>query len=108
MALPRLWLERGFFSCVEKKIVPDFPNIAYFFRHTTITRISWLRLRGDSLEPKVYSISDVKDILGISRTKAYEFIRRVYEDKKPFRVLKIGDNYRIVKSSFDNWLDGAE
>lgn len=59
------------------------------------------------MEQKVYSISDIKEILGISRTKAYEFVRKVYDEKKPFRVIRVGDNYRIVKSSFDSWLDGT-
>lgn len=58
------------------------------------------------MEPKVYSISEVKDILGVSRTKAYEYIKQVYEDKGPFRVIKVGGNYRIIRSSFDKWLDG--
>ena len=33
--------------------------------------------------------------------------KKVYEDKAPFRVIKVGNNYRIIKSSFDNWLDGS-
>lgn len=59
------------------------------------------------MEAKVYSISEVQDMLGVSRTKAYEYIKKVYEDKKPFRVIKVGGNYRIKKSSFDRWLDGG-
>lgn len=59
------------------------------------------------MDAKVYSITEVKDILGVSRTKAYEYIRKVYKDKSPFRVIKVGTNYRIIKSSFDKWLDGA-
>ncbi len=59
------------------------------------------------MEAKVYSISEVQDMLGVSRTKAYEYIKKVYEDKKPFRVIKVGGNYRIIKSSFDRWLDGG-
>lgn len=58
------------------------------------------------MEAKVYSITEVKDILGVSRTKAYEYIKKVYEAKQPFRVIKVGGNYRINKSSFDRWLDG--
>lgn len=60
------------------------------------------------MEQKVYEISDIQNILGISRTKAYEYIKKVYEDKKPFRVIKVGKNYRIHKASFDKWLDGAD
>ena len=60
------------------------------------------------MESKVYSISEIKDILGISRTKAYEYVKKVYEKKEPFRVIKIGDNYRIVRSSFEKWLEGTD
>lgn len=60
------------------------------------------------MEQKVYSISDVQEILGVSRTKAYEYIKKVYEEKKPFRVIKVGNNYRISKASFDRWLDGSD
>lgn len=59
------------------------------------------------MEAKVYSISEVQDMLGVSRTKAYEYIKKVYEYKKPFQVIKVGGNYRIIKSSFDRWLDGG-
>ena len=59
------------------------------------------------MESNVYSISEIQDILGIGRTRAYEYVKKVYEDKAPFRVIKVGNNYRIIKSSFDNWLDGS-
>lgn len=32
-------------------------------------------------------------------------IKKVYEEKKPFRVIKVGGNYRIIKSSFDKWFN---
>lgn len=57
------------------------------------------------MEPKVYSVSEIQDILGISRTKAYDFVRKVYKENGPFRVIKIGDSYRIPKKGFDQWLD---
>lgn len=59
------------------------------------------------MESKVYSISEIKVILGISRTKAYEYVKNVYEKKEPFQVIKIGDNYRIVRSSFEKWFEGS-
>ena len=59
------------------------------------------------MEQRVYSISDVQEILGVSRTKAYEYIKKVYQDQKPFRVIKVGGNYRIPKSGFDRWLEGS-
>lgn len=59
------------------------------------------------MEQRVYSITEIQEILGVSRTKAYEYVKKVYQDKKPFRVIKVGGNYRIPKSSFDQWLEGG-
>lgn len=59
------------------------------------------------MESKVYSITEIKDMLGVSRTKAYDYVKKVYKDQKPFRVIKVGDNYRIIRASFDNWLNGS-
>lgn len=57
-------------------------------------------------DKKVYSVQDIQDILGIGRTTAYEFIRNTYENRKPFKVIKIGDTYKIPKDSFDKWIEG--
>lgn len=59
------------------------------------------------MESMVYSISEIREILGVSRTKAYEYIKKVYEEKGPFRVIKVGSNYRVIKSSFDQWLNDS-
>ena len=32
------------------------------------------------MEAKVYSISEIQKLLGISRTKAYDYIKEVYEN----------------------------
>lgn len=48
---------------------------------------------------QVYTVQDIMDILCISKTSAYKFIK----DKPPFKVIKIGDSYRISKESFDKW-----
>ena len=58
------------------------------------------------MEQKLYTVAELQEILQISRTKTYAYIKNVYTEGKPFRVLKIGDNYRISKASFDRWLDG--
>ena len=44
----------------------------------------------NEMEKKVYKVEDVQNLLGLGRSKAYEFIENVYYDRKPFRVLKIG------------------
>lgn len=62
----------------------------------------------NEMEKKVYKVEDVQNLLGLGRSKAYEFIENVYYDRKPFRVLKIGRSYRIPCNSFDKWLNGDE
>ena len=59
----------------------------------------------DCIDKKVYSVADIQKILGIGRSKAYEFLDDVYKCKKPFYVIKIGKLYKIPKDGFDNWLD---
>lgn len=58
-----------------------------------------------SEEKRVYEVEDVQEILNIGRTKAYAFIQEVYTKQEPFKVIKIGNIYRIPKISFDRWLD---
>lgn len=52
-------------------------------------------------EAKVYTVSEITGMLAISKNAAYQFVR----DNPPFRVLKIGDIYRIPKESFDRWFE---
>lgn len=60
------------------------------------------------MEVQVYMASDVQKALGIGKTKTYEFLNQVYNQKEPlFRVIKIGTSVRIQKRSFDNWLNAV-
>lgn len=52
-------------------------------------------------EKRVYTVSEMMDMLGISQTTAYLLIGR-----KEFRTVRIGRHIRISKVSFDAWLDG--
>lgn len=52
-------------------------------------------------EKKVYSVSEIQDILDISRNTAYQLVA-----DPPFKVMKIGGTIRISKAGFDAWLDG--
>ena len=54
----------------------------------------------NEVEKKVYKVEDVQNLLGLGRSKAYEFIENVYYDRKP--------SYRIPCNSFDRWLNGDE
>ena len=44
---------------------------------------------------KVYEVEEIQNILGISRSAAYELIRETYKMQHPFKVLKIGNLYRV-------------
>ena len=59
-----------------------------------------------NIEKKVYDAEDIQKLLGIGRSKAYTFLEEVYENQKPFRVVKIGRLYRVPKEAFDKWLNG--
>lgn len=55
---------------------------------------------------RVYEVEEIQEILNISRTKVYDYIKDVYTKQNPFPVIKIGSLYRIPKVPFDNWLNG--
>lgn len=58
------------------------------------------------MENQVYLASDIQKVLGIGKTKTYEFLNEVYKQKKPpFRVIKVGTSVRVSKKSFDNWFN---
>ena len=56
-----------------------------------------------AIEPKVYTIKEVQQILGVSQSAIYRLITK----SPPFRVLKIGSTYRIPKEGFDAWMQNA-
>lgn len=49
---------------------------------------------------KEHGLTQEQDILGISRTSAYNLVK-----KKVFHSVRIGGSIRISKKSFDEWLD---
>ena len=57
---------------------------------------------------QVYTPSEIQVLIGIGRSKPYHYLAQVHLEGKPFRVLKIGNQYRILKKSFDDWMCGAE
>lgn len=62
----------------------------------------------NNYDKKVYEVEEIQHILGISRTSIYEFIKETYKSQSPFKVLKIGNLYRIPKPAFDRWINGEE
>lgn len=63
---------------------------------------------GIIMERQVYMASDIQKALGIGKTKTYEFLNEVYKQKEPpFRVIKVGNSVRVLKQSFDSWVNAA-
>jgi hypothetical protein len=56
-------------------------------------------------EPNVYLAQDIQVMLGLGRTKTYEYLDEVYKEQKPFRVIKVGKLLRVPRNSFDAWLN---
>lgn len=51
-------------------------------------------------DKRTYTVDEIQDILGISRTSAYNLVK-----KKVFHSVRIGGSIRVSKKSFDEWLD---
>lgn len=49
---------------------------------------------------KSYSVAEIQQILGISRPTAYGLIK-----KNEFQSVRLNNSIRIIKASFDDWLD---
>lgn len=54
----------------------------------------------------VYTVEDIRTLLSLGRTGTYEFLNRVFNEQKPFRVIKIGRQIRVPRREFDAWLNG--
>lgn len=51
-------------------------------------------------EKRIYTVDEIQDILGISKTTAYNLVK-----SNAFHCVKVGGHYRVSKKSFDEWLD---
>lgn len=51
-------------------------------------------------EKRVYTVDEIQDILGVSKTTAYNLVK-----SRAFHYVKVGGQFRISKKSFDRWLD---
>ena len=60
-------------------------------------------LQDGNAPKRVYTVEEISEILGISRSAAYELVK-----KDEFKSVRIGATIRISKSSFDAWLDSRE
>ena len=60
------------------------------------------------ISKKVYEAEDIQKLLGLGRSKTYEFLDEVFQKQEPFRVIKIGKLYRIpcsVSSRLGNYIE---
>ena len=57
-------------------------------------------LNGECDEKKSYSVEEVAKILETTRQSVYKLIKQ-----NCFKAVKTNNGYRIVKQSFDMWLD---
>lgn len=61
-----------------------------------------------SMEQQVYMASDIQKALGLGKTKTYQFLNEVYKQEEPiFKVIKIGTSVRVLKKSFDKWMNAS-
>lgn len=72
---------------------------------TEATQVTEMEGRTKPPEPRVYMAREVQQLLGLGKSKTYEYLEQVYREKSPFRVIKVGRLYRVPKKSFDAWLD---
>lgn len=61
------------------------------------------KLNNSVSEKKSYSVDEVMQILGVVRQTVYKLILRGC-----FRAVVVDRSYRIIKASFDEWLDGSK
>lgn len=54
-------------------------------------------------EKRVYTVDEIQDILGVSKTSAYNLVK-----SGVFHFVKVGGQYRVSKKSFDAWLDALD
>ena len=53
------------------------------------------------VERKTYSVLEIAAMLGIGKNKAYDLC-----NSNHFKIIRIGKAVRVVKISFDAWLNG--
>lgn len=61
-------------------------------------------MKGQNVSKAVYTVEEIRAMLNISKNSVYSFIK----NNPPFHVIKIGESYRVLKSSFDEWLNGGD
>lgn len=53
-------------------------------------------------------VKDVKEILQVSQKTDYNLVKQALTTGDMFKVIKIGNTYRIPTKSFLDWIDDVE
>lgn len=56
----------------------------------------------NAVENRTYTSQDIMIILNIGQNAVYDFLR-YHENRREFRVFRIGKLYRVDRLSFDEW-----
>ena len=59
---------------------------------------------GNKTKSLFYSAEEVIDMLGLGKTKGYDYLDKVMAAGKPFAVIRVDKLFRIPKESFDSWI----
>lgn len=62
-----------------------------------------LDMTDGACERRTYTVLDIAQLLGISRSAAYELVK-----EQVFKSVRVGTSIRVSKKSFDKWLDEQE
>lgn len=57
-------------------------------------------LNGTEKVKRTYTVAEICEILGVGRVSVYNLIK-----ERAFKAVLVDSKYRIIKASFDEWLD---
>ncbi len=57
-------------------------------------------LNGIVKAKRTYTVAEICEILGVGRVSVYNLIK-----ERAFKAVLVDSKYRIIKASFDEWLD---
>ena len=60
-------------------------------------------MKEQNTECLFYTAKEVIAMLGIKKTKGYEYLERVMCEGEPFTVIRIDKLFKVPKASFDAW-----
>lgn len=60
---------------------------------------------GEGIEKRIYTASDLCDILRMNKSSVYRFLKRAEMGKEPFTVIKIKSKYCIPVKNFHKFLN---